>query len=45
MCYKSKCSEVNLCCFKIKRDVIVEEKEMEFIATQHKEDSDEETKH
>uniref|UniRef100_A0A6C0DYH1 Uncharacterized protein n=1 Tax=viral metagenome TaxID=1070528 RepID=A0A6C0DYH1_9ZZZZ len=45
MCYKSKCSEVDLCCFKLKRDVVVEEKEMEFITTQRKDDSDEETKH
>ena len=41
MCYKSKCSELNLCCLKIKRDVNVEEKEMEFIST-HKQE--EETK-
>ena len=45
MCYKSKCSEVDLCCFKLKRDVVVEEKEMEFITTQRKDESDEETKH
>ena len=41
MCYKSKCSELNLCCLKIKRDVNVEEKEMEFVTT-HKQE--EETK-
>ena len=47
MCYKSKCSEVSVCCLKIRRDVNVEEKEMEFIETQreqHKDDSDEESK-
>jgi len=41
MCYKSKCSELNFCCLKIKRDVNVEEKEMEFVTT-HKQE--EETK-
>ena len=45
MCYKSKCSEVDLLCFKLKRDVVVEEKELEFITNHHKDDSDEETKH
>ena len=39
MCYKSKCSEVKFCCLNIKRDVNVEEKEMEFTAT-HKEDEE-----
>lgn len=33
LCFKSKCSEVNLCCLKIIRDVDAEEKEAEFIAT------------
>ena len=46
MCYKSKCSDINLCCLKIRRDVVTEEKEMEFAVT-HKiesEKSDEENK-
>jgi hypothetical protein len=30
MCYKSKCSEVDLCCIKIIRDTNTEEKELEF---------------
>ena len=38
MCYKSKCSELNLCCLKIKRDVNVEEKEMEFVSTHKQEE-------
>ena len=32
LCFKSKCSEVDLCCIKIVRDVKVEEQEQEFIA-------------
>ena len=30
MLFKSKCSECQMCCFKIKRDVVMEEKEHEF---------------
>lgn len=30
MCYKSKCKEVELCCLKIIRDTVAEEKEEEF---------------
>lgn len=30
MCYKSKCKEVELCCLKIVRDTIAEEREEEF---------------
>jgi hypothetical protein len=30
LAYKSKCKEVDICCLKIKRDVEMEEKEMEF---------------
>jgi len=29
LCYKSKCKEVDFCCFKILRDVSVEEREGE----------------
>ena len=30
MLFKSKCSECQMCCFKLKRDVVLEEKEHEF---------------
>jgi hypothetical protein len=30
MCYKSKCTEIECGCIKIKRDVTIEEKEHEF---------------
>ena len=30
MCYKSKCKEVDICCLKIIRDTIAEEKEEEY---------------
>jgi len=30
MCYKSKCSNVDICCVKIVRDTNLEEKELEF---------------
>jgi len=30
LCYKSKCVEIELGCIKIKRDVQLEEKELEF---------------
>jgi hypothetical protein len=30
MCYKSKCTEIECGCIKIKRDVSIEEKEHEF---------------
>jgi len=33
MLFKSKCSECQMCCFKIKRDVVMEEKEHEFDMT------------
>jgi hypothetical protein len=33
MAYKSKCTDVKLCCLQIKRDVITEEKENEFELT------------
>ena len=31
LCYKSKCKEVDICCIKIIRDVVIEEKQDEFI--------------
>ena len=33
LCYKSKCVEIELGCIKIKRDVQLEEKELEFTTT------------
>jgi len=30
MCYKSKCSKVDICCIKVIRDTNLEEKELEF---------------
>lgn len=30
MCYKSKCREVDICCLKIIRDTVAEEKEEEY---------------
>ena len=33
MAYKSKCKECSLCCFSVKRDVELEEKENEFEIT------------
>lgn len=33
MAYKSKCKEVDFCCMKIVRDVVLEEKENEFEIT------------
>ena len=33
MAYKSKCIECEVCCIKVKRDAIVEEKEREFELT------------
>ena len=30
MAYKSKCKECEICCIKVKRDVELEEKELEF---------------
>lgn len=30
MCYKSKCKEVDICCLKIIRDTVAEEKEEEY---------------
>lgn len=30
MAYKSKCKEFEICCLKVKRDVELEEKELEF---------------
>ena len=33
MCYNSKCSDIEFGCLKIKRDVVIEEKEMEFVTT------------
>lgn len=35
ICYKSKCSEVNCCCFKIKRDTQAETQEEQFRITHH----------
>ena len=35
MAYKSKCKECEICCIKVKRDVELEEKELEF-ELQHK---------
>ena len=41
LCFKSKCSDIDLFCIKIKRDTITEEKEEEFLATHSKKnDSD-----
>ena len=40
---KSKCSEVSCCCFNIKRDVVLEEKENEFEIL-HKKQSNEDLK-
>jgi hypothetical protein len=40
MCYKSKCSDINLCCLKIRRDVVTEEKEMEFVTTHTRPESE-----
>ena len=33
MAYKSKCKEFSICCVRVVRDVELEEKETEFIAT------------
>ena len=33
LCYRSKCVEIVIGCIKIKRDVQLEEKELEFTAT------------
>ena len=33
LCYRSKCGEIQIGCIKIKRDVQLEEKELEFTAT------------
>ena len=33
LCYKSKCVEIEVGCIKIKRDVQLEEKELEFTTT------------
>ena len=33
LCYKSKCVEIEIGCIKIKRDVQLEEKELEFTTT------------
>jgi len=33
LCYKSKCVEIEVGCIKIKRDVHLEEKELEFTTT------------
>ena len=33
LCYKSKCVEIELGCIKIKRDVQLEERELEFTTT------------
>lgn len=41
MCYKSKCEKIELCGLIIKRNVLVEEKEMEFEQT-HNQNSQEE---
>lgn len=35
MCYKSKCSVVEVCCLKIVRDVVAEEKEEEYRIDHH----------
>jgi len=32
-CYKSKCRDVDFCCIHIKRDTALEEREVEFLAT------------
>jgi len=40
MCYKSKCSDISFCCLKIRRDVVTEEKEMEFVTTHTKVESE-----
>ena len=41
MCYKSKCEKIELCGLIIKRNVVLEEKETEFIQT-HTQNSQEE---
>jgi hypothetical protein len=33
LCFKSKCSDIEFCCLKIRRDTETEEKEMEFETT------------
>jgi hypothetical protein len=38
MAYKSKCSDLEFCCLKIKRDVALEEKETEFTFRAKRED-------
>jgi len=43
LCFKSKCSDIDVCCIKIKRDTVSEEKEAEFIYNK-KGDSDDEEK-
>ena len=30
LCFKSKCSDIEICCIKIKRDTVSEEREAEF---------------
>jgi hypothetical protein len=40
MFFKSKCSDIDICCIKIKRDTISEEKEFEIESHNKKADSD-----
>ena len=40
LCFKSKCSDIDICCVKIKRDTLSEEKEFEIESHNKKNDSD-----
>lgn len=40
MAYKSKCRECDICCIKVKRDVDLEEKELEFRINHNKIDEE-----
>lgn len=44
LCFKSKCSDIEICCLKIKRDTVSEEKEFEIESHNKKTDSDDEEK-
>ena len=40
MCYKSKCTTIDLCCLHVVRDTKTEEQELEFTATHKTESKD-----
>jgi hypothetical protein len=40
LCFKSKCSDIDICCVKIKRDTVTEEKEFEIESLNKKNDSE-----